>query len=118
MFNHQSGVASALVSRLDMEPAMAELVENGPASDGSAEKMGYVAIMSGLALLAIKDHENALKDPFAHVKVPCTLEGIHEGPECGTLYYPTPMICRKCSNRRDPSGMLHSAWEQVPLAGT
>lgn len=38
-------------------------------------------------------------------------------PECGTLYYPAPMICRKCSNRRDPSGVFFSAWEKVPIEG-
>lgn len=138
--NNQTGVASALVSRLDLEPAMAELVENGPASGGSAVKMGYMAIASGLAdvvmvtggelmrtvtgwessdfvatllhkeaeynygltlpayggmftrmymekyglterdlaLIAVKDHENAAKNPFAHVRAPCTLDAIHE----------------------------------------
>ncbi|MGQ9616863.1 MAG: zinc ribbon domain-containing protein [Spirochaetota bacterium] len=38
-------------------------------------------------------------------------------PECGTLYYPAPMICRKCSNRRDPSGVFFSPWDRVPLGG-
>lgn len=38
-------------------------------------------------------------------------------PECGTLYYPVPMICKKCSNRRDPSGVFFSTWEKVPLGG-
>jgi uncharacterized OB-fold protein len=38
-------------------------------------------------------------------------------PECGTLDYPAPMICKKCSTRRDPSGVIFSAWEQVPLSG-
>jgi acetyl-CoA C-acetyltransferase len=38
-----------------------------------------------LALLAIKDHENGMKNPFAHVKVPCTLEGIHEGPDANVV---------------------------------
>lgn len=38
-------------------------------------------------------------------------------PECGTLYHPVPMICRKCHNRRDPSGVLFSAWDRVPLSG-
>jgi acetyl-CoA C-acetyltransferase len=145
--NHQSGVASSLVSRLDMEPAMAEAVENGPASGGSAVKMGFSAIMSGLAetvmvtggevmravpgweatdfvatllhpeaeydygltlpafgamftrmymdryglterdlaLLAVKDHENGAKNPFAHVRTPCTLEGIFESPDANVV---------------------------------
>lgn len=38
-------------------------------------------------------------------------------PECGTLHYPASMICRSCSNRRDPAGVLFSAWEKVPLGG-
>lgn len=143
ILNHQTGIASSLVSRLDLEPAMAELVENGPASGGSAIKMGYAVIMSGmvdvvmvtggeamrtvpgweatdfvatllhpkaeydygltlpsfgamftrlymerygltehdLALLAVKDHENGAKNPYAHVQIPCALEGIYESPD-------------------------------------
>jgi len=38
-------------------------------------------------------------------------------PECGTLYYPAPMLCKKCNNRRDPSGVFFSSWEKVPLNG-
>jgi uncharacterized OB-fold protein len=38
-------------------------------------------------------------------------------PKCGTLYHPVPMICRKCHNRRDPSGMLFDTWDRVPLGG-
>ncbi len=49
LFCHQSAVASALVSRLDMEPVPAELVENGPASGASAIKIGYMAVASGMA---------------------------------------------------------------------
>lgn len=49
LFNRQTSVASALVSRLDMEPCPAELVENGPASGASAIRMGYMAIASGMA---------------------------------------------------------------------
>lgn len=49
MFNHQTSVASALISRMDMEPCPAELVENGPASGASAIRLGYMAIASGLA---------------------------------------------------------------------
>lgn len=48
ILNHQTGIASSLVSRMDMEPAMAELIENGPASGASAVKIGYMAIASGL----------------------------------------------------------------------
>jgi acetyl-CoA C-acetyltransferase len=136
----QTAVASAMVSRIDLEPAAAETVENGPASGGSAIKLGYMAIASGmadvvmvtggelmrkvsgwegtdfvasmlhheaeynygmtlptmggmftrmymekygltereLALIAVKDHTNAAKNPFAHVDIPCTLEAIYE----------------------------------------
>jgi acetyl-CoA C-acetyltransferase len=49
MFNHQSAVASSLISRMDMEPCPAELVENGPASGASAVKLGYMAMASGMA---------------------------------------------------------------------
>ena len=49
LFNHQTGIESALVSNLNLEPAMAELVSNGPASGGSAFKVGYMAIASGMA---------------------------------------------------------------------
>ncbi|KPJ81350.1 MAG: hypothetical protein AMS17_19615 [Spirochaetes bacterium DG_61] len=41
----------------------------------------------------------------------------HKCPECGTLHYPVPMICRHCSTRRDPSGVFYSSWEKVPLSG-
>ncbi len=49
MFNHVTSAASALVSRMDMEPVPAELIENGPASGASAIRMGYMAIASGMA---------------------------------------------------------------------
>jgi len=49
LFCHQSAVASSLISRMDMEPVPAELVENGPASGASAVKIGYMAVASGLA---------------------------------------------------------------------
>lgn len=48
LFCHQTAVASALISRLDMEPVPAERVENGPASGASAIKVGYMAIASGM----------------------------------------------------------------------
>ena len=47
--NRLSGAASALVDTLNLRPAMAETVENGPASGASAVKLGYMAIASGLA---------------------------------------------------------------------
>ena len=48
MVNRVSGVASALVDTLNLKPAMADTVENGPASGGSAIKLGYMAIASGM----------------------------------------------------------------------
>ena len=143
ILNHQTGIASSLVSRIDLEPAMAELVENGPASGASAVKLGYSLIASGMAdvvmvtggelmravtgwvatdfvatllhpeaeynygltlpgmggiftrmymeryglteeelsLVAVKDHENGSKNPWAHVETTCTIEGICNSPD-------------------------------------
>jgi acetyl-CoA C-acetyltransferase len=47
LFNHQVSVASALVDRLNLMPAAADRIENGPASGGSAIKNGYLAVASG-----------------------------------------------------------------------
>lgn len=141
--NKQTAVASALVDRLNLFPAMAEAVENGPASGASAFKNGFQAIVSGmadivlvtggekmravnnleatdfvaslshpeaeyiygvtlpslagmfarlymesygvtaehLAMVAIKNQENALKNPFAHIQQSITMEGILHAPE-------------------------------------
>jgi hypothetical protein len=35
--------------------------------------------------------------------------------KCGAIYYPAPMICAKCSSRRDPVTGKH--WETFPLEG-
>lgn len=48
MVNRVSGSASALVDSLNLRPAMAECVENGPASGASAVKLGYMAIAGGM----------------------------------------------------------------------
>lgn len=48
MLNRISGSASALVDTLNLRPAMAECIENGPASGASAIKLGYMAIASGV----------------------------------------------------------------------
>ena len=48
MVNRISGVASAIVDTLNLRPAMAETVENGPASGASAVKLGFMAIASGM----------------------------------------------------------------------
>lgn len=53
MLNRQSGVASALVDTLNLFPAMAETVENGPASGASAVKLAYMAIASGMCDVAL-----------------------------------------------------------------
>lgn len=49
ILNHRSGLESAVVSTLNLEPAAAELVSNGPASGASAFKVGWMAIASGMA---------------------------------------------------------------------
>ncbi|MFH1501413.1 MAG: acetyl-CoA acetyltransferase [Candidatus Eisenbacteria bacterium] len=47
--NHQTGLASAVVDTLSLTPAGAELIENGPASGGSAVKQGFMTVASGLS---------------------------------------------------------------------
>jgi len=47
--NKQTALGSALVDQLALYPAMAEAVENGPASGASAFKVGCQAIASGMA---------------------------------------------------------------------
>jgi acetyl-CoA C-acetyltransferase len=44
---HQAAIASSLVDRLSLLPAAADVVENGPASGGSAVKNGLLAVASG-----------------------------------------------------------------------
>jgi len=51
--NKISGAASALVDTLNLRPAMAETVENGPASGASAVKLAYMAIASGVCDTAL-----------------------------------------------------------------
>lgn len=46
--NKQAGIASALVDRLNLCPAAAETIENGPASGASAFKNGVLAVASGM----------------------------------------------------------------------
>ena len=143
ILNHQTGVASALVDRLNLLPAPADTVENGPASGASAIKNAFLAIASGLydlvlvaggekmrsvtgweatdfvasmthrqgeyiygvtlpalagmfarlhmvkygvkqehlAMVALKNHENGSKNPYAHIQQPVSLEGILLRPE-------------------------------------
>src|SRR5512147_2088835 len=47
MLQHQVAIASSLVDRLSLLPAAADVVENGPASGGSAVKNGLLAVASG-----------------------------------------------------------------------
>ncbi len=47
MLQHQTSLASALVDRLNLMPAAADAVENGPASGASAVKNGVLAVASG-----------------------------------------------------------------------
>ena len=118
--NHQTGIASALVSRIDCEPAMAiacgladvVLVTGGelmrtitgwkgtdfvatllhpeveynygltlPAFGGMLTRLymdRYGLTERELAMVAVKDHENGAKNPYAHVDTPCTLQAIHD----------------------------------------
>ncbi len=143
ILNRLSGLGSAMVDRLCLFPAAAETVENGPASGGSAVKIGAMAVGSGavdtalvvggevmravtgweatdfvatlthpeaeyiygvtlpalagmfarlymdkygvtpehLAMVAIKNHENAMKNPDAHIQQTVTMEGLLHRPE-------------------------------------
>src|SRR5512138_2349761 len=47
MLQHQSAIASTLVDRLNLLPAAADTIENGPASGSSAIKNGLLAVASG-----------------------------------------------------------------------
>jgi acetyl-CoA C-acetyltransferase len=143
ILNHMSGVGSALVDRLGLFPTPAELIENGPASGGSAVKIATYAVASGavdvvlvvggekmrgvtgweatdfvatlshpeteyiygvtlpalagmfarlymekygvtqehLAMVAIKNHSNGMKNPYAHIHQPVVMEGLLHRPE-------------------------------------
>ncbi|MEW6228987.1 MAG: acetyl-CoA acetyltransferase [Bacillota bacterium] len=147
MLNHQSSVASALVDTLNLQPAMAETVENGPASGASAVKLGYMAIASGmcdvvlvvggemmrvvtgweatdfvatmlhpdaeynygltlpafagmftrlymdkygvtekdLAIISVKNHENAMHNPVAHIQLVPNLHAITEDEDANVI---------------------------------
>jgi acetyl-CoA C-acetyltransferase len=136
--NNQTALGSALVDYLNLFPAVGASIENGPASGGSAARIGYMAISSGLhdvvmitggekmrvapgpvvtdfvatmahpeaeyiygitfpslgallarlyfekygvtsedlARIAIKNHQNGLKNPHAHIQQKITMEGI------------------------------------------
>lgn len=136
--NNQTALGSALIDYLNLYPAVGASIENGPASGGTAARIGYMAIASGvydcvmvtggekmrvapgpvvtdfiatmshpeaeyiygitfpslgamlariyfdkygvtsedLARIAIKNHSNALKNPYAHIQQQITMEGI------------------------------------------
>ena len=142
-FNHQVSIASSLVDNLNLMPASADRIENGPASGGSAVKNGFQAIASGmadivlvaggekmrevigpratdivacmthpgaeyiygvtlpamagmfarlymekygvtrkhLAMVSIKNQENGLLNPYAHIHMKITMEGILTHPQ-------------------------------------
>jgi len=58
MLQHQSAIASSLVDRLNLLPAAADTVENGPASGGSAVKNGLLAVASGVLPLHLFGRHN------------------------------------------------------------
>ncbi len=134
---HQTAIASALVDRINLIPAAAERIENGPAAGASAVKNGFLAVASGasdlvlvvggekmtgvdtdtitdfistmnhptaeyvhgvtmpamaalltrlymeryglterhLAMVAVKNHANGMKNPYAQLHKLCTVEG-------------------------------------------
>ncbi|UCG03265.1 MAG: acetyl-CoA acetyltransferase [Candidatus Heimdallarchaeota archaeon] len=136
--NNQTALGSALIDYLNLFPAVGASIENGPASGGTAARIGYMAIASGihdcvmvtggekmrvapgpvvtdfiatmshpeaeyiygitfpslgamlariyfkkygvtsedLARIAIKNHNNGLMNPYAHIQQKITLEGI------------------------------------------
>jgi len=153
---HQTAIASALVDRINLVPAAAERVENGPASGASAFKNGFLAVASGavdlvlvaggekmtaadtdvitdlvstmthpiaeyvhgvtlpamaamlarlymeryglterhLAMVAVKNHANGMKNPYAHIQRPCTVEGAMSSGVIADpirLYYACPI---------------------------
>jgi acetyl-CoA C-acetyltransferase len=51
--SHQTAIASALVDRINLIPASAERIENGPASGGSAVKNGFLSVASGASDLVL-----------------------------------------------------------------
>ena len=53
ILNNISGVASALVDRISLIPAGADDIKNGPASGGSAIKVGFQAVASGMSDLVL-----------------------------------------------------------------
>jgi len=181
--NRQTALGSALVDQLALYPAMAEAVENGPASGASAFKVGCQAIASGmasavlvtgvermrvvnglegtdfvaslsqpeveyiygvtlpslagmfarlfmdrfgverkhLAMIAIKNHENGTKNPYAHIQQTVTMEGILTAPEAAVNNPPIaePLHLFDCCPVSDGAASLVLVSEEVAakLAG-
>ncbi len=65
-FNQITGVASALVDRINLIPAAADQIKNGPASGGSAVKAGFQAIASGMSDLVLV----VGGEKMTHIKTP------------------------------------------------
>jgi acetyl-CoA C-acetyltransferase len=177
ILNHMTGLGSAVVDRLSLYPAAAEVVENGPASGGSAAKVGACAVASGLvdvalvvggekmrdvtgwestdfvatlsqpqaeyiygvtlpslagmfarlymekygvtakhlAMVAIKNHANAVKNPYAHIRQTVTMEGILLRPEATVNNPPVaePLRMFDCCPVSDGSAALVLCSEEV-----
>jgi acetyl-CoA C-acetyltransferase len=65
-FNQTAGIASALVDKLSLLPAAADHIKNGPASGGSAIKIGFQAIASGMSDLVLV----VGGEKMTHIKTP------------------------------------------------
>ncbi len=66
IYNQLSGVASALVDKISLIPAAADHIKNGPASGGSAIKVGFQAIASGMSDLVLV----VGGEKMTHIKTP------------------------------------------------
>ena len=178
MVNRQSGIASALVDTLNLRPAMAETIENGPASGASAIKLGYMAIASGicdavlvvggemmrvingwegtdfvatmlhpegeynygltlpafagmftrlcmdkygitekdLSMVAVKNHENAMHNPVAHIKLVPSLYAITEDEDANVInpYVADPLrVYHVCPISDGAAAVLLCAMDKV-----
>jgi len=94
---HITGAASAVADMLGLCPAMAETVENGPASGASAVKTGYCAVASGLADCALvigSERMSALPGPLATDFIATVLHPAAEYPYGLTLPAAAAMFAR------------------------
>jgi acetyl-CoA C-acetyltransferase len=170
ILNKQCGIASGLVDFLNLRPAMAETIENGPASGASAIKLGYMAIASGmcdavlvvggemmrvvsgwegtdfvatmlhpeaeydygltlpafaglftklcmekygitekdLSIVAVKNHEHAVKNPVAHIKIVPDLHCITDDEDAHVInpYVAEPLRMYHCCPVSDGAAAL------------